>query len=64
MSLSIELVSVSPGPVENLRQRVAAQLETQRMDPNQSAYGDGLVRGLEIALEEIDEAIRSQGARR
>jgi hypothetical protein len=40
-----------------LRQRVAEQLQSQR-EAEPSAYGDGMVRGMEIVLEEIDTAIR------
>jgi hypothetical protein len=44
--------------MEKLRQlkaKIQAQLKTQRDDPYQSDYGDGLIRGLEIALAELSD---------
>ena len=46
----------------NLRRRVAEQLQSQR-EAEPSVYGDGLVRGMEIVLEEIDAAIQRAHSR-
>jgi hypothetical protein len=45
-----------------LRRRIVKQLQSQRESPP-SVYGDGLVRGMEIALEEIDAAIQRASTR-
>ena len=46
-----------------LRRTVAEFLDAMRADPHKSAYGDGLVRGTEIALEEIDKEIKRARSR-
>jgi hypothetical protein len=45
-----------------LRRRIVKELQSQRESPP-SVYGDGLVRGMEIVLEEIDEAIQRASTR-
>lgn len=41
--------------VEQIRQRLREHLKTQREDPAHSAYGDGMVAGIMLALRVVDD---------
>jgi hypothetical protein len=39
--------------LRELKKNLLGQLESHRADPHPSDYGDGLIRGLELALETL-----------
>jgi len=47
----------------DIPRRLREHLKSQQDNPNQSAYGDGIVAGLKLALRVVDDAMGAASRR-